>query len=239
MPVAEKFSTLGLYNGFPYCSNKVDVSDYFLTAPLTLAEISQIYWNTYALRATATSTPSVGPVIEIEDVLFDILDDQPYQPKNRVCGGGIKGPLEVDGVYAVEMFLDTRWGISKMYDGEVTDEANFIGYGMGIVLGEAVTDPDYSTPLALAGGYEDGGQGRVGVSRFLVSACQFDPDGTYVGETIETRWFLQYSILGLATGACTATTTTVSGLPFVALNWDGVASGSPTAAITALEFYTY
>ena len=234
MPVAEPFTTRGqIGSGFRSCVQKIDVSDYFLTAPLTLAEISQIYWNTYALRATATSTPSVGPVIEIEDVLFA------YQPKNRVCGGGIKSEGEVDGVYAVEMFLDTRWGISKMYDGEVTDEANFIGYGMGIVLGEAVTDPDYSTPLALAGGYEDGGQGRVGVSRFLVSACQFDPDGTYVGETIETRWFLQYSILGLATGDCTATTTTVSELPFVALNWDGVASGSPTAAITALEFYTY
>lgn len=242
-PVAEPFSTRGkIGSGFPLCTTSVDVSDYFLTNPMTFAQISSLYWNVYSASGTASlfraagEDPELDPEIDIEvtTVGDDAEDLILEEPKDRVCSGVSSLLYEAfppSNYYAVTLEIRSTWGVFKMYDGPVTEEANFIGYGI-----------QEGSFLALAGAYEDGGNGRVGVSRFLVSACKYDPDPAepYEFDSEESLWFQQYSIL--ATNYVSASETTVSGYPFVALNWDDpVATFGFTVVteITDLEFYTY
>lgn len=243
MPEAEPFSTRGkIGSGIRSCISSVDVSDYYLTAPLTLAQLSSLYWNSYSLSGTASlfraagEDPESDPEIDIE--VTTVGDDAEElileEPKSRVCSGVSSLLYEAfppSNLYAVTLDIRSAWGVFKMYDGLVTDEANFIGYGI-----------EEGSFIALAGAYEDGGNGRVGISRFLVSACKYEPDPAepYDFDSDESLWFQQYSIL--AAQYCSASEATVAGYPFVALNWDdtnAVAGFAVVTEITDLEFYTY
>lgn len=243
MPVAEPFSTRGkIGSGLRTCVDSVDVSDYYLTAPLTLAQISALYWNSYSLSGTASlfrpagEDPELDPEIDVEvtTVGDDAVELILAEPKERICRGVssvANNTFPPVNYWAVTLDILAVWGVFKMYDGPVTDEANFIGYGI-----------QEGSFLALAGAYEDGGNGRVGISRFLVSACKYDPDPEepYELDSDESIWFQQYTIL--ADLYCSASATTVSGYPFVALNWDDpfvVVGFTVVTEITDLEFYTY
>ena len=230
MPEVEPFSTRGkIGSGFPFCIPSVDVSDYYLVAPMTLEQFSHIFWNSFALRATA-----ISDVVSLTDVEFD----GSKLPKTRVCGGVTADKFEQDpdgGYYAAILQLTTNWTGIKMYDGAITEEANFIGYGINSYALDGTPSGKF---FALAGAHEDGGSGRYPINRFLVSYCRYDPSVEYpYGDEIE--WFQEYSLL--ANDSCTATATVVGGIPFVALNWDAPVYGDRilSAEITDIEFYTY
>lgn len=135
MPIAESFNALGAGNGFPYCLPKVDMTDLDgdgsgITANLwttlggtqkgslpTQSEISlslenamKIYWNLY----------SVGTEEGI--LTLDTLQGNPFEPVDRACRefGWSKG-----------IFVVSAFGFPlRMYDGDIEDEDNFVGYGV-------------------------------------------------------------------------------------------------------------
>ena len=140
MPEADKFSTFGLFNGFPFCSiRKLDVSSYEYVAPLTLDQVSQIYYNLYSIKMGAFSANGTN--------LKTLLDENgrtwPFElipPVDRVCDDGSDS---FSWFYILD--VDASAGISissfvAMYDGNPDPEENeprgeFLGYGfpMGFI----------------------------------------------------------------------------------------------------------
>lgn len=152
MPTATSFQTRGRRNGFPFCiEEKLDVSSYDAVQPLTLAQAMKIYWNLHgAVGFFKFPTDQPGPpIIEVEDIndadLIDFdsetgeIDDDrsgtPTEPKGRVCNppfGGISGSKGLDGNRGFSDFgsdIGLEDGFVRYYNGDVSNEGNFIGYG--------------------------------------------------------------------------------------------------------------
>jgi len=152
MPEAAPFSTDGVYNGFPGCFEKVDVSsfDFWTTASghkkdavgspsqasidKSLQLVGKLFWNLYRLELDCLIISGINPVTEL---IIDGDFDQagaPIQPVERICSGSVT-TLGEQFVNEVSVVADLRQGIgigfSRMYDGDTTDEDNFIGYGLG------------------------------------------------------------------------------------------------------------
>ena len=224
MPVAEKFSFLGPYTGFRGCFDKIDVSDAYLVAPQTLAEVSKMYWSIYKMSATASIT-AAG--LLVEDVISETT------PRNRICDGYslTKEDPETPSFYATMLKIDTSLQIAKLYNGNVNLESNLIGYGFSDGNGEVGEGDTY----ALAGAWDDGGDGRVGTTDILTTVCQYSPTDT---SPEAVGWWRQFSILGNNfTGTLTAAIETIGGLQLIRLRWTTPAGYQ--ADITDLEFYTY
>ena len=230
MPAGDQFSFFGPYTGFRECLEKVDVSDAHLSEPQTLAEISQMYWLSYKLSATA-SISAQG--LSVADVTLDELT-----PSQRICegeSGGTYDPESPGVFYRVGVEMNAEMIVYKMYDGDVNSESNLIGYGLkdsGTGLGDGS-----ASVYALAGAWTEGGNGRVGTTEILTTACLYDPDDA----SIEAQnWWLDLSLLGNNTTTFGVTVTVevvnIGGLTLIKLRWD---DGTGLADITDLEFYTY
>jgi hypothetical protein len=156
MPEAESFSTRGVFNGFPSCLKKVDVSefDYWTTfsgynkdsgGSPSQASIDQslqlagkMFWNLY--RVTCNIGSSNFPDDYITEIIVNGVDEHsdpqppppppPIEPKDRVCGGVWSTPGNTEPNLATLDLSET--GFVRMYDGD-TIEANFVGYGSRIL----------------------------------------------------------------------------------------------------------
>ena len=230
MPAGDQFSFLGPYTGFRECLEKVDVSGAYLTKPQTLAEISQMYWLSYKLSATA-SISAQG--LSVTDVTLGELT-----PSERICEGESDetyDPVSPGLFYRVGVGMSAKLTVYKMYDGNVNFESNLIGYGLKD-SGTGGGDGSASV-YAIAGAWTDGGQGRVGTTEILTTACLYGPDDA----TVESQgWWYDLSLLGNNTTTSgvtvTATAVNIGGLDLIRLRWD---DGTGQADITDLEFYTY
>tara|TARA_R110002167_G_C12594258_1_gene644525 strand:+ start:438 stop:1226 length:789 start_codon:yes stop_codon:yes gene_type:complete len=155
MPTADKFSTNGVYNGLSGCVPKVDVSgfDYWTTASgynkdsvgavtqeqieQSLHKIGLLYWNMHRVTC-ATGNVSI-PISMLTDVIVsgwdapnEVTEPDPIQPSERVCSGSLtRGGDTLPNLADVDLRLAS--GFARFYKGEVTDEANFIGYGLGLI----------------------------------------------------------------------------------------------------------
>ncbi len=152
MPTADTFTALGRGNGFPFCiDEKLDVSSYDAVQPLTLAQAMKIYWNLHgAVGFFKFPTGQPGsPIINVEDINDqDFIDyssetgginednsDTPTEPKERVCSppfSGINGFKSVDDSTSFSSFgssINLEDGFVRYYNGNVSNENNFIGYG--------------------------------------------------------------------------------------------------------------
>ena len=224
MPVADPFIFKGLGNGLNYCLTKLDVSEFHRTAPLTLAEAFKIYYNLYQLNAAASVV--TGAIdISVGDVALET------EPKERRCDGGDAAfdfaADPISAFYACKTELSADFNIVRMYNGDVEDEANFIGYGI-----DGDTIDGYGV-FARSYAGTDGGGGYVGTHRILTSYARYDPADA---SQEATDWYGQYSIL--ATSFLSTSNITVSDIPFVEMFWDNLGAGQ-SAEITSLEFYTY
>ena len=227
MPLAEKFSTLGLYNGFPSCG-KLDVANAFLYAPLTLEQVSALYYNLVAAKGTATlSGDDISLAVEDTGLILDSEStEDPKEemlPQKRVCGrsaGAGKYDFGDQIYYRVSVEVKLPLVFFKMYKG-----STFIGYG-------------FEGEVAAATANEDAGAGRVGTNYILANYCLYDPATEDIDEQ---TWFEQYSVL--STDGLTVSETNVSDIPFILFQYDypigASINASTTAEITALEFYTY
>ena len=152
MSVAYPFSTLGKLNGLPGCVPKVDVSgfDYWTTASgynkdsvgavtqeqieQSLHKIGLLYWNMHRVTC-ATGNVSI-PISMLTEVIVsgwdapnEVTEPDPIQPSERVCSGSLtRGGDTLPNLADVDLRLAS--GFSRFYKGDVTDEANFIGYGL-------------------------------------------------------------------------------------------------------------
>ena len=159
MPEATPFSTNGVYNGFPSCFEKVDVSEfeYWTTfsgfnkdsaGSPTQSQIDQsiqlagkLFWNLYRV------TCDIGFVNnEFFDTITEVIinggdatgfdpEPDPIQPNERVCEGvltrgGNTSPYLAD-VNLSQGGSSTTAGFARMYDGDTANEANFVGIGSG------------------------------------------------------------------------------------------------------------
>ncbi len=174
MPTADKFSTNGAYNGFPSCFDKVDVSefDFWITASgynkddsaqaPTQSQIDQslqaagkLFWNLHKVTL---------------DTFYDewsFSEQLIGEPNKRVCGGVIRGEVKTDLNTFVKTSVDLSQtsGIQRFYNGATTDEANFIGYGFGLIdleagiyqadstISTSADDLDVTHSLVWLGGY--------------------------------------------------------------------------------------
>ena len=152
MPIAEKFNALGVGNGFMSCLPKNNVSgvDHWITfsgwskentpasdaeKAASIAESRRLamlfYWNSYKLSVTQTETGVSVPLLPQE---VNAEDDartptggaqDALPPKSRVCrtDNHIKRGGE-------EYLLFEPFGIARMYDGDVTNEDNLVGFGL-------------------------------------------------------------------------------------------------------------
>lgn len=150
MPVAEPFSTRGLGNGLPFCIRKIDVSGYTYVAPMTLGQAVHLYYNLSGFNFTDggfkgtyidevnpgnsgttdfTTAPSGSGGVTTENP-FDMSE-----PKERVCGFGGYIFWNVDAQFADAEARVIASPIFNLYDGDIDDESNHLGYGyeMGFI----------------------------------------------------------------------------------------------------------
>jgi len=152
MPTATPFTALGTGNGFPFCiDEKLDVSSYDAVQPLTFAQAMKIYWNLHGavgffkFPADETGNPIIEvnnvndqDFIDYNEVTGEIKDDNsgtPTEPKGRVCNPpftGINGGKNIEGnnnFSSLGSNINLEDGFVRYYDGDISDEDNFIGYG--------------------------------------------------------------------------------------------------------------
>ena len=143
MPVAEKFKTLGVGNGFPFCPQKVDVSNYFQYKTLTLDQAVFLYWNVASATATASSQFEAG----LESVSIGPTD-LIKEPKNRGTNIGFssrgeysRDPDELQGGSAASAGVEVKIpDIYRIYQGSTGDETNFLGYSFGEIAHAEASD---------------------------------------------------------------------------------------------------
>jgi len=182
MPVAYPFSTLGKLNGLSNCVPKVDVTtyDYWITASgyskedfdasvavtqdqidQSLHAIGRLYWNLYRLELDCFIVNGTSPVSEL---IIDGTIDQSgtaIQPMERVCAGSqtiLGDQLQDEVAVLANLRLGEAQGFARLYTGDTTDEANFIGYALGEAAFAAgkcidiyVQETTYDAALSLGG----------------------------------------------------------------------------------------
>jgi len=160
MPTATSFTALGRGNGFNRCLSKRNVEsyDYWTTlsgwnknnTPATAAAKAQsiadshalamsMYWNLYQVTGSATATYNADAV-SVSAVTVGIYNATPnssnataIEPKDRACISGGLFSQDIDQVANVESYMQSNTNpafFQKLYNGDQTDEANFVGYGL-------------------------------------------------------------------------------------------------------------
>tara|TARA_R110002153_G_C13137475_1_gene480581 strand:+ start:60 stop:785 length:726 start_codon:yes stop_codon:yes gene_type:complete len=149
---ADKFTALGAGNGFPLCLEKINMADmgdgqpwsFWITlggnkkggavteAGKGLSQAMKLFWNFNGLQYSLNDI--YEGTIDIEELSFDILSwfdldgngfdyDENKFPMERVC---VSGYQAISEFYIADAFI----ALIRMYDGDVNDEDNFVGYGM-------------------------------------------------------------------------------------------------------------
>ena len=134
MPTATPFKALGKGNGFPTCLNKVNVSSYDNVQAMTLQEAMKIYWNLASITYFASSS---GSVLSVN---ISGTSTATKSPIERVCNtvsfpsdsdsDSSEGDSGFDAIHADVIFNADVTGVRRLYNGSVTNEGNFIGYGI-------------------------------------------------------------------------------------------------------------
>jgi hypothetical protein len=254
MPTAQPFNALGKGNGFPFCvTNKINVSfasyDWITLGGTrkgntpTDAEIHtsfvnavKIFWNTNELlcsvESSKTST-SLPPIIYRKDSIFNSTTD-PEEPKDRACerdnGAYANGYSAGQNNGLISGVINL--GIARMYNGDTSDENNFVGYGLqsGFVV-QAISETESD------GTGNPTGRCRVTIN---VSSRVIASDTAYItlsgfplacGVTCIAEQFESDGSVSTSSDASTASGS-------ASYSNDDI-SGSVSASITGLDLYTY
>jgi len=222
MSVADPFAALGF---LPFCHEslpELDVTGWDYVAPLTLAELMQVYWNLENVIGTATlSAPFSPPSYAFSaSASGGVLDRPPFA---RACGPGRHFSEEYDEDPDSSQFAQAVVSATSGDAGEfgnlvrLMDGASFIGYGVGY--------------------YEDAANQRIGAAVSLVGWAFSDDTGeqncsvlSAVKDSTSEEWE-NYS----------ADIVTLGGMNFVKLQY-GITPGlgvTTSTDITGLGFYTY
>jgi len=150
MPTATQFNALGAGNGFPHCVDKVDVSSYgdWVTLggtrkggsptqgemDLSLENAMKLFWN-YNGHSVKFTPPVTLIDIDVssEDYNLKLPTGNDWNsPSSRVCldDGWL---VRNNNTSARESRVDLG-GLSRMYDGSIDIEGNFVGYGISFAF---------------------------------------------------------------------------------------------------------
>jgi hypothetical protein len=186
MPTAQPFAALGGGNGFARCiDEKLNVSSYDAVQPLTLAQAMKIYWNLHGATGffKFPADETGNPIINVNDIndqdfidydgVTGAIDEDnsgtPTEPKGRVCNppfGGINGSKGIDGNRGFSNFgsdINLEDGFVRYYNGDISDEDNFIGYGyfgLYFVRFSGVATVDKENIVLLATHFKESQYGR-------------------------------------------------------------------------------
>ena len=257
MPTATEFTALGKGNGFPFCPDKIDVSlDYkWVTlggtqkgnAPTdaeknaSLINAMKLFWNAHELLGSASSTNVSNP---LPDIIFtEESSTDPEEPRNRVCprqSGSFYTNSYTERVGSSSIFGTIAIPIARMYDGSTDDEANFVGYGMSLpcrigadtavagLLGSAEVEVEVQSFIPLTppsststDDYDDAYVTFAGLP-VLASAEAHASGNTSVSVSANASSL-----------TASASFTEVYGTP------PNTNSGTSTASLTNIDFYTY
>lgn len=231
METEKTFTYIGVNNNpFTFCvdQQKLDVSGYYKVAPLSLGQLCNLYYNTYSFPIeVAVKLGGSGPLpnftgeLRLEEgnpLLYDT------EPLNRLCGTPDAGAYDFltddVGFYTCSRYLNTSPSIVAMYNGDIDDKANFLGYGV-------------NGTYAYGFSGEDGGDGLVGKLRVLTSFAKYNnvgppsigyPNGTpWPSDSEEYAWWLQFTLLGAVYAEEPINKSLLVGgtsYPFIELYWD-------------------
>jgi len=267
MPTATKFTALGRGNGFPFCvTRKIDVStkEKWTTLGGTQKESSpsnseiqlsfvnavKIFWNTNELLGsvvsskTSDSLPSIIYRKQGSGSINPTTD--PEEPKDRVCERGSYINIYTVGAGNGEKSGSINLGIMRMYDGDTSDENNFVGYGLqngfrvsslasdeaGPNPGDPTTSGNANVVTIVSSGVDDPSVGQT--------PGDFDSDTAY--KTFN-GFPLAVSVLSIGTATKAGSTVSFSADASTASGSASYSnsdiSGSVSASITGLDLYTY
>jgi|5_EtaG_2_1085323.scaffolds.fasta_scaffold02703_3 hypothetical protein len=269
MPTATSFTALGRGNGFPFCvTRKIDVSSKEKWTTLggtqkgssptnaeiqtSLANAVKIFWNTNELLCsvasskTSTSLPSI--IYRKEGSSFINPTTDPENPKDRVCERD--NYYDYRNLYSVGIANGEKsglidLGIMRMYNGDNSDEDNFVGYGLENGFSVNTIASDEEDP---SGDPPSSGNANVIIR---VSSSVTDPSsgqtpGTFDSDTAyKTFNGFPMAVSALSIGTATKAGSTVffsadaSTASGSASYSNDEVSGSCSASITGLDFYTY
>ncbi len=270
MPTADSFTALGRGNGFPFCvTRKLNISarEKWTTlggtqkgsAPtdaeiqLSFVNAVKIFWNTNELLGsvasskTSDSLPSI--IYRKEGSGFINPTTDPEEPKDRVCERD--NYFDYRNLYTVGPNNGIKsgfigLGVIRMYDGDNSDEDNFVGYGLedGFNVQSLANDEAGPNP----GDPPSSGNANVVT---IVSSGVTDPSfghtpGTFDSDTAYKTFNgfpMAVSVFATATatkaGSSTSFSADASTASGSASYSNSEVSGSVSAGITGLDLYTY
>jgi len=206
----------------------------------SLVNAMKLYWNLYSLKGTCSVSGSNNVETisaSVDEVVANFNTVDGLKPNERVCVSGVPGTedFETDEdlgslgnlhIAKAQLSIGIEFEFMRFYDGETTDENNFIGYGLESFNG----DP-----------FVPGGGESAAFMNFTASARYTDTEdsignnaGAYdcIGSVVEeedTDWTYSY--------------VTISGIPFVRATFNYFQGSSPEptreATIDSIDFYTY
>jgi len=228
---------------------------------LTLNQISLLYWNLYAVLARAEISTQQTREIKEDDLRLISYDTVfTTEPKDRLCAGAVFGEVSLASSYpedypsqlyanafwSADVGASNAWDVVKMYNGDTTEELNFLGYGMSAESNFEIGLDYYgfeTGELAFASCGPAGGQPRLGVLKVITSYCKYNPNPEvpYEFESEENQWFFRFCIPGIT--GCTAEKVSLKGgqagsFPFIQMSWSNLGLYG-TAEILSLELYSY
>jgi len=249
MPIATPFTALGAGNGFASCLSKVDVSSYDYwttfsgvnkdspaTSDLLIAESIQLgmklYWNGFSCvapsRATFSSEREPPLPYESSSVSYlDVSSHSTAEPMKRVCGKFISASdsqtSSPSGRTNCQLFLAIDAPV-RMYNGDITDEDNFVGIGYGM-----------GSPVNTRGSSSARANTRVTIVGHLDESPS--TTGTYDYAYVEVggmHFVCEALAKGNVSETANAANLTASAAATVSVN-----THTSNSSITSIDFYTY
>ena len=210
MPTATPFTALGKGNGFPFCLDKLDVSeyDYWTTLGgykktdesdevtqaqinLSLKNAMKVFWNFYGYTINAESENPYG-----DDSKTLTLSMEDLSPKERVCASEPWfRSAETEEDYALYTLVYPE--PIRMYNGETEDEGNFVGYGvLNFVQGkDYLIDTDLFPTFSFSSVADDISPSDSGAVEYSTSFGGLPL--VAVADEVESTFALEVSIDGL------------------------------------------
>ncbi len=242
MPEATPFNALGVGNGFPSCLTKVDVSgyDYWTTlsgvskdSPVAsdalIAESLQLgmklYWNLFSCIAP-TDSSFTGPSGNTASAVsyLDVSLDSRSEPYKRVCGRVRASEEDNNGSSSAQLYINFSGGnfVIRMYNGAITDEVNFVGYGA------------FGTTILTRGNASGRADSQVFIQGYLDEVVTSDAISYAYVELSDMHFVCRARADGNVTQSADAVNLTASATSTLSSN-----SYASTSTITSLDFYTY
>ena len=269
MPTADSFTALGKGNGFPFCvTRKINVSSKEKWTTLggtqkgssptnaeiqtSLANAVKIFWNTNELLGSVASSKTLTALPSIiyrkEGSSFINPTTDPEEPKDRVCER--ENYFDYRNLYTVGANNGTKsgfigLGVVRMYDGDNSDEDNFVGYGLEDGFNIQAIASDEEGP---SGDPASSGNASVViiVSSGVTDLSLGHPAGTFDSDTAYKTFDgfpMAVSVLAIATASKADSSTSFSADASTASGSASYSnsdiSGSVSASITGLDLYTY